>query len=90
MIHSKCDIIVNQDPFPRNDIPLVERSTPPIPDEDHVDVSHAQESVTSSQKYYVTQSREPKHQSSNEYDTNISRFAMRICNNIITVKIHPL
>ncbi|PWA96116.1 Replication protein A 70 kDa DNA-binding subunit [Artemisia annua] len=66
VIHSKSDIVVNPENFPRDDIPLVERSTPPIPDEDHVDVSHAQESVTSSQKCSETQSRERNHQSSNE------------------------
>ena len=60
MIHSVCDLIGNPEPFPRNDTPLVERSTPPIPDEDHVDVSHAQE------KCSETQSRKRKHQSSNE------------------------
>ncbi|GJT83523.1 hypothetical protein Tco_1057865 [Tanacetum coccineum] len=38
VIHSECDLIGNPEPFPHNDTPLVERSTPPIPDEDHVDV----------------------------------------------------
>ncbi|GJR69805.1 L10-interacting MYB domain-containing protein-like protein [Tanacetum coccineum] len=66
VIHSECDLIGNPEPFPHNDTPLVERSTPPIPDEDHVDVSHAHESVTSTQKCSETQSRKRKRQSSNE------------------------
>ncbi|GKC73656.1 L10-interacting MYB domain-containing protein-like protein [Tanacetum coccineum] len=73
VIHSKCDIIVNPEPFPRNDIPLVERSTPPVTDEDHVDASQAEEPVTSTQNCSETQSRKRKHQSSNETpesDTN--------------------
>ncbi|GJU80498.1 L10-interacting MYB domain-containing protein-like protein [Tanacetum coccineum] len=63
LIHSKRDIIVNPEPLPCIDIPLVERYTPPIPCEDHVDVSHAQESMTSTQKCSETQSRKTKHQS---------------------------
>ncbi|GJV93584.1 hypothetical protein Tco_1541397 [Tanacetum coccineum] len=73
VIHRKCDIIVNPEPFPRNDIPLLERSTPLITDEDHVDVSQAQEHVTSTQNCSETQSRKRKHHLSNETpesDTN--------------------
>ncbi|PWA88629.1 hypothetical protein CTI12_AA118640 [Artemisia annua] len=73
VIHSECDLIGNPESFPCNDTPLVERSTSPIPDEDHVDVSQAQKSMTSTQKCSETQSRKRKHQSSNETpesDTN--------------------
>ncbi|PWA24281.1 hypothetical protein CTI12_AA628750 [Artemisia annua] len=73
VIHTECDLIGNPESFPCNDTPLVERSTSPIPDEDHVDISQAQKSMTSTQKCSETQSRKRKHQSSNETpesDTN--------------------